>query len=209
MLWHAWSFSSQSWPANASKPQQAMRQHGAETSEESCQTGTQSAQRHGQTGGGDAVWVATKLKLLNSGNTCYIFVRAVTWMLDTTGGQVSIMGRGANAWHTIMSQATSFAVTQLFPWSALQQGWRQGGRQHDTRVLEKCQATPFHGRWEARVLESHGMRIVDAGVCEGAINMDPPPEGHWMLDHQCSGRLGSKCLFSTMQPCPYLRSVSG
>ena len=48
-------------------------------------------------------------------------------------------------------------------------------------VLEKCQPTPFRGRWEARVLESRGMRKVDTGVCKGAINIDPPPEGHWML----------------------------
>ena len=54
-------------------------------------------------------------------------------------------------------------------------------REYIMLVLEKCQATPFHARWEARILESHGMRIVDAGVCEGAINIDPPPEGHWML----------------------------
>ena len=30
-------------------------------------------------------------------------------------------------------------------------------------VLGKCQATPFHGRW-------------DTGVCEGAINIDLPKD---------------------------------
>ena len=46
---------------------------------------------------------------------------------------------------------------------------------------ENARLRPFMVDGEARVLESHGMRIVDAGVCEGAINIDPPPEGHWML----------------------------
>ena len=148
-------------PTNALQPQHAMRQHGFEATEKPDQTRTrtQSTQRRGQACGRDAVWIATSLKLLNSGNTCYTnsFVHAVAWMLETTGGQVSDMGRGANAWRAIMSQAKAFAVTQLLPWCALQQGWRHAGRQHDVReyimfMLDKCQVTPFHGRWEARVI---------------------------------------------------------
>ena len=177
-----------SWPANASQPRQAVRQHGAEASEKPHAAGTQSAQRHGKSGGSDAIWVATRLKLLNSGNTCYInsFVHAVSWMLETTGGQVSRMGRGANAWRTIMSQAKSFAVTQLFTWSALQQGWRHGGRQHDVceytmYMLGQCQDTPFHGIWEARVMEQRGVRTMDHGACASAITIEPSLEGHWVL----------------------------
>ena len=126
--------------------------------------------------------------LLNSGNTCYInsFVHAVAWMLEATGGQASDMGRGANAWRAIMSQAKAFAVTQLFPWCALQQGWRHAGRQRDVCehiifMLDKCQVTHFHGRWEARVMRLDGMCVTDSGTCAGTISVDPPLEGHWML----------------------------
>ena len=68
-------------PTNASKPQQAMQQYGAETPEKSYPTGTQSARRHGKTGGGDAVWVATKLKLLN--------LRASGSVRRPRGGQIA------------------------------------------------------------------------------------------------------------------------
>ena len=85
-----------------------------------------------------------------------------------------------------MSQAKAFAVTQFFPWCALQQGWRHEGRQHDVCeyimfMLDKCQVTPFHGKWEARVMRSDGMSVTDTGNCAGTISVDPPLEGHWML----------------------------
>ena len=153
---------------DVSESKQTVRQHGAEASEKQTASGKKSAQRRGKAGGADAIWVATGLRLHNSGNTCYVnsFVRTVTWLLETTGLQVSTMGRGANAWRAIMSQARPFSVTQLYPWCALQQGWRHEGRQHDVCeyimfVLQKCQATPFRGSWEARVMQ----------------------RGSWTLDH--------------------------
>ena len=48
-------------------------------------------------------------------------------------------------------------------------------------VLDKCQVTPFHGRWEARVIRPRGVRVMDSGACAGAISVDSSPEGHWML----------------------------
>ena len=96
------------------------------------------------------------------------------------------MGRGANAWRGIMSQARPFSVTQLYPWCALQQGWRHEGRQHDVCeyimfMLQKCQATPFRGSWEARVMRPHGMHVADSGTCEAAIAIEPSVAGHWAL----------------------------
>ena len=96
------------------------------------------------------------------------------------------MGRGASAWRAILSQARPFSVTQLYPWCALQQGWRHEGRQHDVSeyimfMLQKCQATPFRGTWEARVMRPHGLHVADSGTCEAAIAIEPSVAGHWAL----------------------------
>ena len=173
---------------DVSEFQQAMRQDGVETSEKQTAPGKKPAQRPGKNGGRAPIWVAAGLRLQNSGNTCYVnsFVHTVTWLLEMTGLQVSAMGRGANAWRAIMSQARPFSVTQLCPWCALQQGWRHEGRQHDVCeyimfILQKCQDTPFGGSWEARVMCPHGTHVADSGSCEAALALEPSVARHWTL----------------------------
>ena len=77
-------------------------------------------------------------------------------------------------------------VSQLYPWCALQQGWRHEGRQRDVCeyimfILQKCQDTPFRGSWEARVMCPHGIHVADSGSCEAAIALEPSVAGHWTL----------------------------
>ena len=180
--------------ADVSESQQAVRQHGVEASEEQTAPGKKPAWQNWW----KSFCVGSRWAEV-SGNTCYLnlnsFARAVTWLLEMTGLQVSAMGRGASAWRAILSQARPFSVTQLYPWCALQQGWRDEGRQHDVSeyimfMLQKCQATPFRGTWEARVIRRHGLHVADSGVCEAAIAIEPSVAGHWALqDAVCAWRL--------------------
>ena len=97
-------------------------------------------------------------------------VHMITWILDSSHLQASVLGRGQNAWRAIMAQRKAFNVLQFLPCAVLFQEWRHGGRQHDickffSQVVNKCQVTPFHGSWKARCLEAGRVDILDRGVC--------------------------------------------
>ena len=68
----------------------------------------------------------------------------------------------------------------------MMQGWRHGGEQHDIRdffehLLSRCQVSPFHGTWEARVLEAGRCNVHDRGMCEHSLTLDVPEHGTWHL----------------------------
>ena len=107
-------------------------------------------------------------------------------MLACTDLQVSSLGMGQTAWRTILVQRRAFNVLQLFPWSAMMRGWTHGGRQHDiceffNHLMRRFGASPFHGIWNARVLEAGRLENHDDGVCEQMILLDVPNSGTWHL----------------------------
>ena len=65
-------------------------------------------------------------------------------------------------------------------------GWIHGGRQHDIYeffyyLMCRFGDSPFHGIWNARLMEAGRLQYPITGVCEQMILLDVPVSGSWQL----------------------------
>ena len=94
---------------------------------------------------------------------------------------------GQTAWRTILVQCKAFNVMRLFPWNAMMCGWIHGGRQHDIceffyhLMCRFGDDSPFHGIWNARLMEAGRLQYPITGVREQMILLDVPVSGSWQL----------------------------
>ena len=124
-----------------------------------------------------------RVTLSNHNNTCYLnsLVLCLAWVLLHTPqlrGYLSDCGRLALDM-VLTGPPGPLNLLRCRPWQQLLRRWAQPTRQHDAAELFLHLAPllgpqVFDGGWEARRQELGSVRVLDAGACAAAINLDLP-----------------------------------